>query len=146
MATAFLGTKAQPGVQPHFLPAGAVSVYSSYTIAAALVISDTMQMMTIPAGARLIDLVLDSTDLDTGGTPVITLDVGTAGTSALFIASATIGQASGITRMSVAGSCGYAFSVDTAIIVKVAAAPQTGATTGTVGLAVTFVLDDPYRI
>lgn len=115
--------------------------YASYTVAAALALNDVIQMVRLPAGARVIGISLQTTDLDTGGSPAIVLDVGDPDDTDRLIDGATIGQAGGISTSVVASTgFGYQYSAETVISVLVQVAPATGATSGTIQLAVTYVL------
>lgn len=46
------------------------------TAPANLALNDILEIGVVPAGCRVLDLVLDTDDLDTGGSPAIVLDVG----------------------------------------------------------------------
>lgn len=123
-------------------PAGQeYTAYSSYSVTAALALNDVIEMLRVPAGARITRVTLKASDLDTGGSPAIVLDVGDTGDTDRLIDGATIGQAGG-TSTSLVSSTGqfYKYTTETVISVLVQAAPATGATTGTVELAVSYVL------
>ena len=126
-----------------FLPAGYITQQTAtYTFAGTAALPlDVFNMFSIPSGAYLVDLVLDSDDLDSGGTPTISFDVGTSGTATLFIGSSTVGQAGGVTRAAKAGSVGYSFTRDTTIQVRIETPPQAGGTTGTFRLAAYYTTD-----
>src|SRR5688500_15514703 len=74
------------------------AVTGSYAITAALVVDDIIQMVRVPAGATVLDVLMKVPDLDTGGSPAITLDVGYGGDDDYWIAAATTGQAGGLVR------------------------------------------------
>lgn len=118
----------------------------TYAVAAALVVSDEIDMLELPPGHEVVDVVLDASDLDDDGTPAIVLAVGfghaTLGTGAYneLIAGATAGQAGGIARMNVAGSLRQGVKSETAntlIGIKVTTAPDSGVA-GNVTLAVAY--------
>jgi len=78
---------------------------SDYT----LVANDIIEMSAIPDGCRVVDLIVDSDDLDSSGTPTIDFDVGimsgdwqdddaTRTCGAEFISGATIAQGGGVVR------------------------------------------------
>lgn len=115
----------------------------------ALALNDIIEMVPFPAGYQLVDVIVDTPDLDTGGSPALALDVGVlsgeyrsnsaATMDASIIAASTVGQAGGIARASVAGFSKIAVSdTDRAIGIKAQTGPATGATTGTVRLQATF--------
>jgi hypothetical protein len=111
----------------------------SYTLAAALALNDVLQGPKLQAGSTIVDVSLVTTDLDTGGSPAITLDVGTGDSPQYFIAASTIGQAGGLARASAATAQPLTLAKDDTVDVVVHAAPATGATTGTVTLSVFFL-------
>ena len=120
-----------------------IGVTSTYSLSAALTSGQVIQMVPVPKGARVYgnptNVVLSSTDLDTGATPTITLSVGDGDDPDRWITASTIGQTSGI----VAGTLTTAafnkqYTADDTIDVLVAAAPATGATTGTLTLQVVY--------
>ncbi|MFN8760254.1 MAG: hypothetical protein ACK5XA_15775 [Tagaea sp.] len=128
-----------------------VAVQSVFTLSGALGLNNVIEMMVLPAGHKLVDAILESTDLDTGGSPAITLSVGTMagtpydptfasrGVTANVIAASTIGQAGGVARAAVAGFSTIAGQdTDRSIGVLVAAGPATGAATGTISLTIMY--------
>lgn len=138
--TTYLSNKAQPGVAPKFLPAGAIAVCASYAFASAPSLNDLVQMMKIPAGATVVDMILDSDDLDSNGTPTMKFDVGDTTTAARFIAASTIPQTGGVVHTGVAAGTAYQYSADTWIYVKVNTAAATFAA-GTVRLTAVYTMD-----
>jgi len=117
------------------------TMYASYSLTAALALNDVIDMFKVPAGARITGVTLKTSDLDTGGSPAIVLDVGDSGDTDRLIDGATVGQAGG-TSSALVSSTGqfYQYTAETMISVLVQAAPATGATTGTVELSVTYIL------
>lgn len=135
MATAFSVTSLNPLVEGGRVNELIVE-HKTYTILAALVVSDTIAMCTLPANHIVVDCLLTSDDLDTDGSPAIVLDVGVIGgdTDAL-IDGATIAQGAGMQRMNaIAGIRLAASTSDRSIGVTVQVAPATGATTGQIDL------------
>lgn len=139
MASTYKSDKAQAGVVTRFLPTGVVAVVAEYDLAAALVLNDVIVGPTIPAGATVLQVILDSTDVDTG-TPAVLFDVGDASVAARYISQSTVGQGGGIGTSAVAGAI-HDYAADTAIQITVHTAPATGATTGTIRLAVLYTMD-----
>ena len=107
------------------------TAYATYEIGAALVVNDVIQMLKVPANARITGCVLKTDDLDTDGTPAIVLDVGDTGDTDRLIDGATVGQAGG-TSSALVSSTGqfYQYTAETMISVLVQVAPATGATSG----------------
>jgi len=114
---------------------GVQTQFATVTVADTAGAADTFVGPSIPAGHSLVGIILSSTDIETDGTPTVTLSVGITGTLGKFIASSTIGQASGIARMSVGASLGYTPTSDTPVIVSITDA-ATAAAEGTIKLAV----------
>lgn len=114
-----------------------------------LVANNIVEMAPIPPGLVPVDMILDSDDLDTDGTPAVTLDVGimsgafgdpaqdrTCG--AEFFSGATVGQAGGVARPTLASAFRVAAAQSVRSIgIKVATAPD-AAQAGTVGLTVLY--------
>lgn len=106
----------------------------SYAITAALVINDVIQMVKVPAGATVFDVLVVVPDLDSNGTPLVTLDVGYGGDPDYWVAASTAGQAGGLFRATAATGVPLAFTTEDTIDILVKAAPATSATTGTLYL------------
>jgi len=107
-----------------------------YSLGAALGLNDVIEGPTLQRGSVIVDVILSATDLDTGGSPAITLDVGPASDPDGLIDGSTIGQAGGVDR---ADTVPVTLTANESINVTVSAAPATGATTGTVSLTVMFL-------
>lgn len=112
-----------------------------YTLTAALVVDDVIQMIPVAPGERVVDLQLIVEDLDTGGGPAIVLDVGDGDDTDRYIDGATIGQTGGFSRLGVGVASDAAaiavnrlYTAADTIDVYVQVAPATGATTGTIRL------------
>ena len=128
-------TSAAPVVKS--MPQGVISNICSAAVTTSLAANDTLTGPSIPAGAYLVDVLLMSTDLDTAGSPTITLDVGISGSAAKFISASTVGQTGGVARMGLTTGLGYSPTSDTPVIVTVNAAGTTKAA-GTVTLAILY--------
>lgn len=122
---------------------GLQAVASSFTVTggAALVLNDVIQMVKVPVGATIVEVILTSTDLDTS--TGIKLDVGDGNDTDRFIKQSLVGQTGGVERMGFgvldATHLNYQYSVEDTIDVKVqTAATGTAATTFTIGLVVIY--------
>lgn len=126
-----------------------VTLFGDFALTAALAVNNIIEMVELPAGYVPVDVILDTADLDTGGSPTIVLAVGvmagTVGdttfanrtTGAEFITASTVGQAGGVARLAVAGGTRVApTDASRSIGVKVTTGPATGATSGSVRLTV----------
>lgn len=112
-----------------------------------LAIGDIIDFGIIPANTTVTDLLIDSDDLDSGGSPALAYDVGvisgtpgdttssrTVGTE--FFAATTASQSAGVTRMS--KNTGFRVApvgYDRSIGIKITAAAATQPTTGKLALA-----------
>lgn len=112
-------------------------------------LAQIIEMGPLPAGCELVDAILDSDDLDTGAEPAVTIDVGVMSgdfgvvdgartCGAEIISAATVGQAGGVVRPTLATAFRIARSdVDRGIGVKLHAAPAT-AGAGKIGLTLIY--------
>ena len=123
------------------LPSGVLAVVGTYALGAALALNDVIQMVTVPAGATILDVLLAVTDLDTGGSPAIVLTVGDGGDTDRFVTASTVGQAGGVARLNATTGAGYKYTAKDTIDVLVSTGPATGATSGTVSLTVLYTMD-----
>jgi hypothetical protein len=139
MASTFKSAKAASGIQPR-AGLGVQSVTGEYEIAAALVINDVIEMVKIPAGACILEVILVSDDLDTAG-PSIILDVGDGSVSDRFIDGSTVGGTAGVDRLNEVDGLGYVYAAEDTIDIKVQVAPTTGAASGTLRLMVLYTMD-----
>jgi len=96
------------------------------TAADVTTINNTVGLFVAPAGFVVTNIAAYSTDMDTGG-PTLTFSLGDSGSAARFLSASTIGQAG--TSVLVLASTGqnYKFTVDTEVVLLVAAAATTPA-------------------
>ncbi len=144
MASTFLSAKAAAGVQPHESVDGVNCITATYALTAALVDEDIIQMVKLPKGSRVIDLVLSVTDLDTNVSPAIILEVGDGADVDRYIDASTIGQTGGTVRLGsgiTTNTQAFTSTADDTIDVHVETAPATGAATGSLTLSVTYTTD-----
>lgn len=113
----------------------AFSVTRVFTVTAAFVVNDIIQMVKVAPGMEIHDGVLEVTDLESSGTAMV-IDVGDGVSADHYIDGSTVGQAGGIERFGLGGTIYKKYTAEDTIDVKVAVAPTTGATTGTVRLTV----------
>ncbi len=137
---------AYSGVQPRS-GLGFCSVSGTYTFLAALVDEDVIQLVKIPAGATILDWILDipATGLDTG--TAIVFDLGDASSTGRFATGCVQGRSSAgaIVRPGstggVPGSTQYAYTADDTIDFHVTTAPTTGVASGVLKLTVFYTFD-----
>jgi len=123
---------------------GVQSVTETYEAGTALVIDDIIQMVKVPAGATVLDIILSVDDLDSGTT--IVLDVGDGSDDDRYILGTTIGQGGGTVRLgsgvvgaAAASAHGYTYSAEDTIDVHVDTAPSGGGT-GTISMTVIYTM------
>lgn len=142
MAT-YTGTRAASGVEPIYNAVGDVTVVSTFALSVALATNDLLNMVNLPSGAYIIDVVLSTDALDTNAASTIAYDVGDSNSATRYISNKAQGNNAALApyHMDQAAGLGYqtgANSGDTTVVVKVHTGPATGATSGTVRLAVTY--------
>lgn len=156
MATTYVAPKAGAGVQPHDFKPGSNWITSTFDVAAAVdatngggaggtafVVNDVVQMCKVPKGARVLEVILTTTDLDTG-TPALVLDVGDGDDTDRYIDGATIGGTGGTARLGsgiTTNTPAFTYTANDTIDVLVQVAPATGTATGTLTLVVGFTTD-----
>ncbi len=99
--------------------------------------ADVIQMVKVPKGAVVVDVLLVSTDVDTDASPAVVFDVGDGGDADYFIDGSTIGQAGGAVRSNISTAKPRTYTVDDTIDVTVATAAATAAA-GTLSLTVFY--------
>lgn len=95
--------------------------------AADLAINNLVKLVRMPKGFVVTGVAMMASDLDTNGTPALTMALGDAGDDDRFIAASNIGQAGGTTTTLAAAGTFYKFPADTDVFIKFPAAAATGA-------------------
>lgn len=130
MATTYYSDQITTNDSRRYNEKGNYTLYGTFTLTAALVINDVIQMVRVPNGARVVNMEIYSDDLDSGG-PTILFDVGDGSVTDRFGASLTLGQSAGFVRgIQTKDGFGYQYTADDTIDLKVHTAPTTGATSG----------------
>jgi hypothetical protein len=119
-----------------------IAITGEFVVPAGLAANDVIEMGGIPPGHYPVDLVVHAPDMDTNGTPTVTLDAGllsgrfgaaddarTCGNE--FFAASTVGQAGGIARAA-KSLAGIAPTAEVGWGLKVATGAATLATGGTI--------------
>lgn len=103
--------------------------------------ADSANVCQLPVGAIVLDATIEADDLDTNGTPTITLNVGDAGSANRYFAASNVAQAG--TAASASAATGIFYQVtgtnDTMVRVAVAANAATSAA-GQVRVAIRYIL------
>lgn len=140
-ATTVASTQVAAGVPLPHSPAANVlmAVTVSHTVATTSIdeAADIIQMVKVPKTATVYDTILVSTDIDTNGSPALTLHVGDGDDDDYYIASSTVGQAGGVARSAAVTAKPKTYTVDDTIDVKVGVAAGTAAA-GTLSLTVIY--------
>jgi hypothetical protein len=134
------------GIQPR-AGIGFCTASATYTFLAALVINDVIQMVKIPAGAVILDWILDipASGFDTG--TAVVWGLGDGDTPGRFATACVQGRSSAgaIVRPSstgsVPGSTQYQYAAEDTIDLKVTTGPTTGVASGTLKLTVFYTFD-----
>lgn len=143
-------TKVASGVQQREPHSGVVAVFATYAVPATgdgSAAGDFIEMVKIPKGATVLEVILASEDLDTNGTPTITLDVGDGDDVDRYIDGSTIGQTGGVARLgsgvaaAAVDGCRYTYTADDTIDVKIVDVAATKAA-GNIQLTVLYTMED----
>jgi hypothetical protein len=118
--------------------AGQVDInHGVFSLSANLAASDTIRLCRLPAGHVPVDFILDSDDVDSGGSPTIAFNVGIEDTIGAttnltaFLAATNVGQAGGLARITTAASRRIApVDYDRYVTLTVSTGPATGVATG----------------
>lgn len=120
--------------------ASAKVAYATVSCTAAPSTSDTLNFFYLPIGARVIHSTLMATDMDTNGSPTLTLNIGDSGSAARLFSASTVGQAGTLSTAIATTGLGYQYTTETLITGTAANNAATGAA-GTVTLIVTYTVD-----
>lgn len=114
--------------------------YGSVAFTGSITTADSATILNLPAGAIVVGGFIEADDLDTGGSPSITLNVGDAGDADRYFAASTVAQAGTAgTALAVAG-LGYTVeAANTAVTIAVAANAATSAA-GSVRVGLFYIL------
>jgi hypothetical protein len=82
-------------------------------LAGSAAVGDIYQIVQVPNGFTIVDMILDTDQLDSNGSPTITLEVGDSGSAGRFYSGATIARTGGIAIPTVAQTIGYTYTVGT---------------------------------
>lgn len=134
------GVTANAPTATHGLSGNVKVAYGEVACAAAPATTDTLNFFDLPASARILFAVLESDDMDTNGTPTLTLNIGDSGSAARLFSASTVGQAGTESTAFVAGSVGFKTAAKTRITGVAQANAATGAA-GTVRLAVAYIVE-----
>lgn len=127
-------------VASHGLASDLKTAFFEVACTAAPSTSDTINFGYVPAGARVIQAVLESTDMDTNGTPTLTINVGDSGDADRLFAASTVGQTGALSTAVAVTGAGYKYDTETLITGVANANAATGAA-GTLYLSLLYVVE-----
>lgn len=141
-ATTYSSGQVASTVNPRTCDGNVCTAVGVYEVTAAIVIADVFQMVKVPAGATILEVTLQTDDLDTAG-PSVVLDVGDGTTTDRFIDGCLTAQVAAndvACRINQIDGHGYVYTAEDTIDVIAQAAPATSATSGTIRLTVTYTM------
>lgn len=85
--------------------------------------NDVIEMVKLPAGANLVDLVVQAATLDSGAS--FTFNVGDGGSTSRFVSGSTVGQSAGTQRLNQAQVVPHQYTAEDTIDIKIGTSPAT---------------------
>lgn len=135
MADRNIITQPQAGPEGFYRTAKVYGQAAMAIVAADLVTANTVQLFTVPKGFTVMSLYAIASDMDSNGSPTVTISLGDSGSAARLLSASTIGQAGTATSTLVAATIGYKFTADTQIMATFA----TGAATAVAGTLTVYL-------
>lgn len=129
--------KPTPG---HGLAANVKAIRATVACSAAPTTADTLNFFYLPAGARVHLAVLEATDMDTSGSPSLTLNIGDADDADRLFAASNVGQSGAVSTAISAAGGDHLYTEKTLITGTAAANAATGAA-GSVTLTVFYTIE-----
>lgn len=115
--------------------------YGEVAFTGTITTADSANLLALPVGAVVLSVTLESDDLDTGGSPTLTLNVGDAGSANRYFAASNIAQTGAVGQAT--ATTGVLYTVtgtnDTMVRIAVAANAATSAA-GSVRCAIQYFL------
>src|SRR5215472_3646914 len=144
--TTYTASRGLSGVEPVFHAGGAVAVYSTFALTAALTSGDKVILLSVPQYSTMIDTILSTDTLDTGTSGGIAFDVGDSASSTRYISNVKTAASASLapTHMNVAAGLGFQVNTattQTQLVLTVHASPATGATSGNIYFAAVYSND-----
>lgn len=109
-------------------PGNMMAFYWEVSITTAAANLDAFQFGNVPKGFRVMGACIESTDIDTNGTPTVTLNIGDSGDADRLFAAVTVGQAGTLSTALATTGHGHLYTEDTLITGAIPTGPATGAT------------------
>lgn len=125
----------------HGISRNVKAAFFTVTCAAAPATTDTINFGYLPKGARVLYALLESTDMDTNGSPALALNVGDSGSATRFFSASTVGQAGTAAAETAVAGLGF-LTTDKTLIVGVASTNAATGAAGTLYLTVLYTVED----
>lgn len=109
-------------------PGNMIGFFWEVSITSAAANADTFTFGTVPKGFRVFGACLEATDIDTNGTPTVTLNIGDSGDADRLFAAADVGQAGTASQSVAVAGQHYLYTEDTVVTGIIPTGPATGAT------------------
>lgn len=115
--------------------------YGVVSFTGTITTADAANVCNLPVGAIVLSVLIDADDLDTSGSPTLTLNVGDAGSATRYLSGSNVAQTGAAATATAATGLFYTVTGtnDTAVRIAVAANAATSAA-GDVRVAVEYVL------
>lgn len=133
-------TAKTPAKTPAGFAGKVIREYWTVTCSAAPSTSDTINFGYVPAGARIMSAILKCSDMDTNGSPTITLNVGDSGSASRIFSASTAAQVGTVDSTMNASGRFYLYTTQTLITGVAQANAATGAS-GTIELALEYIIE-----
>jgi len=114
--------------------------YATVAVPSTIATTDTINFCDLPAGARVVLVAIEADDLDTNGTPTITINVGDAGSATRYFSASTVAQAGTLSTATAVAGAGFLNTAKTRVVGVLQANPATGAA-GNIYLSVLYVIE-----
>src|SRR5579875_998670 len=108
MSNNYYSTQETAGIQAVYETGAFVETFSFAIPAVGFGVGDTVTLLKIPAYCALIDFAIDCPQLDSAGSPTVTIDLGDGGNSQRYIAAGALGRSATDTVLTPSGIAGSA--------------------------------------
>lgn len=125
----------------HGLSANVKVARATVTCTAAPSTSDTLNFFYLPKNARVLLAVLESSDMDTNGTPTLALNIGDSGSATRYFSASTVGQAGTLSSAIATAGASY-LTTDKTLITGVASNNAATGAAGTVDLTMFYTVEE----
>lgn len=134
-------TTAQPPISSHGISNTVKALFATVVCAASPATTDTINFGYLPKGARVLYAMLESTDMDTNGSPALTINVGDSGSATRYFSGSTVGQAGTAAAATAVTGLGF-ITTDRTLIVGTAGVNAATGAAGTLYLTVFFTVEE----